>query len=97
MSPTSVWRILRKTLNSRAHRIQILQAIHLNDYSKRQMFCKVPGEMIIMDPELRNNILWSDEATFHLSGNVNKWNCHIWGQEKPTTVREHDRDSHKVR
>ncbi|PSN40662.1 hypothetical protein C0J52_15765 [Blattella germanica] len=68
MSPTSVWRILRKTLNFLAYRIQILQALHWND-RKWQMFSVVLGEnMTIMDPELRNKLFWSDKATFHLSG-----------------------------
>ncbi|PSN31858.1 hypothetical protein C0J52_22034 [Blattella germanica] len=51
--------------------IQFLQGLHLNDYRKRQMFCEVLGEMIIMDPELRNKLFWSDELTFHLSRKVN--------------------------
>ena len=30
-------------------------------------------------PELFENILWSDEAVFHVGGFVNRHNCHYWG------------------
>ena len=33
-------------------------------------------------------IIFSDEAHFHLGGYVNKQNCHIWGSENPHEVLE---------
>ncbi|KAJ4449078.1 hypothetical protein ANN_00473 [Periplaneta americana] len=36
-----------------------------------------------------------DEATFHVSGKVNRHNCRIWGSENPSVVIEHQRDSPK--
>ncbi|KAG8237611.1 hypothetical protein J437_LFUL012410 [Ladona fulva] len=38
----------------------------------------------------------SDEATFHLSGKVNKHNCRIWGSENPLECLEHVRDIPKL-
>ncbi|KAJ4428941.1 hypothetical protein ANN_25937 [Periplaneta americana] len=35
------------------------------------------------------------EATFHVSGKVNRHNCRIWGSENPSVVIEHQRDSPK--
>jgi hypothetical protein len=40
--------------------------------------------------------MFSDEATFHVSGKINKQNVHIWGSEHPHATVEHIRDSPKV-
>jgi hypothetical protein len=40
--------------------------------------------------------VFSDEATFHLSGKVNRHNRIIWGSQNPHQVVEHVRDSPKV-
>jgi hypothetical protein len=40
-------------------------------------------------------IIFSDEATFHLNGKVNRHNVRIWGLENPRIVVEHERDSLK--
>ena len=38
----------------------------------------------------------SDEATFHVSGKVNKHNIRIWGSQNPCEVLERERDSPKI-
>ena len=38
---------------------------------------------------------FSDEATFHLTGKVNKYNTRIWGTEHPHSTLKHVRDSAK--
>jgi hypothetical protein len=38
-------------------------------------------------------IAFSDDATFHLSGNVNQHNLRIWGRNNPHKVTEHKRQS----
>jgi hypothetical protein len=35
------------------------------------------------------NLIFSDEATFHLHGKVNRHNVRIWGTEKPHVAIEH--------
>ena len=35
----------------------------------------------------------SEEATFHVSGHVNKYNCVIWTNEHPCDIREHTHGS----
>jgi hypothetical protein len=40
--------------------------------------------------------MFSDEATFHVSGKVNKQNVRIWESENPHATVEHIRDSPKV-
>ncbi|GFU79014.1 uncharacterized protein TNCV_308541 [Trichonephila clavipes] len=41
-----------------------------------------------VDPEWPWNILWTDEAHFHLDGSVNTHNCRIWETDNPhSTLR----------
>jgi hypothetical protein len=39
---------------------------------------------------------FGDEATFHVSGAVNRRNVRIWGSENPHVYVEYQRDSPKV-
>ena len=48
------------------------------------------------DDGFDDRLVFSDEATFHLSGKVNKHNTRIWGTENPHVTLEHVRDSPKV-
>jgi hypothetical protein len=41
------------------------------------------------------NVQFSDGATFHVSGAVNRRNVRIWGSENPCAYVEHQRDSPK--
>ncbi|KFM71471.1 hypothetical protein X975_17910, partial [Stegodyphus mimosarum] len=46
--------------------------------------------------EFLKRIMFSDEASFHLSGIVHCHNVRIWGSENPHEYREAQRDSSKV-
>jgi hypothetical protein len=48
------------------------------------------------DDNLLSKIIFSDEATFHLSGKVNRHNVRIWGSENPHATLEVERDSPKI-
>ena len=48
------------------------------------------------DEAFLKRVCFSDEATFHLSGKLNKHNVRIWGSENPHASRELQRDSPKV-
>jgi hypothetical protein len=50
----------------------------------------------IEDDKFLLRVIFSDEATFHLSGKVNRHNVGIWGLQNPHTTLEHERDSPKV-
>jgi hypothetical protein len=41
-------------------------------------------------------VCFSDEATFHASGVVNRYNCRIWGSQDPHATLELQRGSPKV-
>ena len=46
--------------------------------------------------EFLKRICFSDEATFYVSGKLNKHHVRIWGSEHPHEIRELERDSPKV-
>lgn len=99
---TSVWRVLRRRLRFKPYRIQLLQALHEGDKVRRVQFCEfIQSQMTDDDEEnddrdLVSRIVFSDEATFHLSGKVNRHNVRIWGTEQPHQIVQHERDSPKV-
>lgn len=45
------------------------------------------------DARYLERIVFTDEATFHVNGVVNRHNCRIWGSEQPNEVFEYVRDS----
>jgi hypothetical protein len=53
-------------------------------------------EQLTADDSYLQKILFSDEATFHTHGVLNRHNCRIWGGENPHALMEHVRDSPKV-
>ena len=53
-------------------------------------------EKIKEDGHFLNRICFSDEATFHVSGKLNKHNARIWETENPHITKEIECDSPKV-
>jgi hypothetical protein len=53
-------------------------------------------EKLDKDNKFLRKIMFSDKATFHVSGKVNKQNVCIWGSEHPHATVEHIRGSPKV-
>jgi hypothetical protein len=45
---------------------------------------------------MRSQVCFTDEATFHVNGCVNRHNCRIWGSEQPNKIHEYVRGSAKV-
>lgn len=50
--------------------------------------------MLEDDPQLLQHILWSDEATFHSDGSVNRHNMHYWSQTNPHWMQEVNHQGH---
>jgi len=57
------------------YKLHLVQELSKNDFDRRVEFCNLMMEMIVDDPLLLNNIVFSDEATFELTRNVNRHNC----------------------
>jgi hypothetical protein len=67
-----------------------------NDRPQRQQFAIEMLDRIDQNPNYLSNVMFSDEATFHICGKVNRHNGRIWRSENPHSVWEHVRDSKKV-
>ena len=80
---TTVFKILHKDLNFKPWKPHLCQDLVEEDFDRRKEY----GETMLAWhedwPELFHNILWSDEATFHVGGFVNRHNCHYWAKSDP--------------
>ena len=91
----TVWKVLHFTLKKKAYRIQMLHKLETEDYAARCAMCYDLCEAAERE-HLMDNILFSDEATFHICGMVNRHNCRICGNERPDDTSEWQRHTPKV-
>lgn len=91
ISRTSLRRILTKDLKFHPYKLQLVQELKPNDHHLRRAF----AERMLERFRSLNNILFSDEAHFHLSGYVNKQNCRYWAVENPKL--KHQRPLHSLK
>lgn len=91
----TVWRILRKKLQMKPYRIQLMQHLSPQDMNVRFDFCLNVQRMMEQE-DFADKLIFSDESTFHTCGKVNKHNVRIWGTANPKDVMTHVRDSPKV-
>ncbi|KMQ85171.1 transposable element tc3 transposase [Lasius niger] len=68
------------------YKLHLVQELSEDDFDRRVEFCDLMMEMIVDDPQLFNNIVFSDEATFELTGNVH--NFRYWSDVNPDWVRD---------
>lgn len=71
--PTSLRRIMKLDLKLHPYKIQLVQELKENDLISRNTFVDTMFERF-------TNILFSDEAHFHLNRQVNKKNCSFWSE-----------------
>ena len=95
LSQSTVWRILRYKLKKHAYHIQVVQKLYEEDKAGRQAMCYDLLEAVEND-NLMQHVMFSDEATFHTCGHVNRHNCRIWANEQPNSLQEWQRDTPKV-
>ena len=85
---SSLRRIL-KSLKMKPYRPALLHGLLEDDPDRRLQFCETLNDFSLNeDPEILNKIIWSDEATFKLSGHINRHNCVYWSHENPHLVLE---------
>jgi hypothetical protein len=92
ISKTTVWRVLRKRLVFKPCRIQTSD----EDHRRRLDLCLQLRDLMSSDDHFLEKVQFSDEATFHVSGAVNRCSVRIWGSENPHAYVEHQRDCPKV-
>ncbi|KAJ8942746.1 hypothetical protein NQ318_007913 [Aromia moschata] len=89
VSQTTVLRILRKE-NYHPYKFQLVQELSEDDTHRRLQFCKTMMNLCQTNPNLHQQILFSDEATFCLNGTVNRQNCsskHIGSSKHILNIR----------
>jgi hypothetical protein len=67
-----------------------------DDSVKRATFCDELAERISIEGDFLPNVIFIDDATFHLSGTVNHHNVRVWGLENPREITEPARGSPEV-
>jgi len=87
MSKTIVWRVLLVRLVFKPHRVQTVQ-LSDEDHRRRLDFCLQFQDLMSSDDHFLEKVQFSDEATFHVSGAVNRRNVRIWGSENPHSCVE---------
>lgn len=95
VSRSSLQRILRSELKLYPYKIQLIQEITANDPQQRleyaESFLHLCEEASFID-----NVIFSDEAHFYLSGHVNRHNSRIWSNENPQEIQERPLHSPRV-
>ncbi|XP_031332785.1 NADH dehydrogenase [ubiquinone] iron-sulfur protein 2, mitochondrial-like [Photinus pyralis] len=86
MSQMTAWRILNGNKLYPYH-VNLHQALGGQDFQRRLDFCEW---LLNQNQNFHHKILWTDEATFKSSGDVNIHNAHYWSRENPHWLREVD-------
>ena len=76
---SAVHKVLHKNLRLYAYKVQMLQVLQPNDMPRRKEFAMNMQQRISEDEAFLKRVCFSDEATFHVSGKLNKHNVRIWG------------------
>lgn len=87
ISQSSVVRILNAQ-KFHPYKLVILQEFTEADPDRRLQFCEEMMALIDGNDLSTENILFSDESTFTLNGEVNRQNCRYWAEENPHWMRE---------
>ena len=75
------------------YKLQLVQTLHPENKETRHAFCGNLLALMEKDDDLLSKIIFSDKATFNLSGKVNRYNLRIWESENPHATLEVERDS----
>jgi SOS response regulatory protein OraA/RecX len=92
VSKTTVNKILRG-LSYHPYHIQLHQQLNNNDFEKRLEFCLWANTKVATELDFFNIVLFSDEATFHNYGSVNRHNFHYYSTNNPLFIRPIDRQN----
>lgn len=87
ISQSSVERVL-KVEKFHPYKITILQELTEDDPDRRLQFCEQMMDLLDRNVLQIENVLFSDESTFMLNGEVNRQNCRYWADRNPHWMRE---------
>ncbi|GFS85514.1 uncharacterized protein TNCV_2793861 [Trichonephila clavipes] len=93
---STVPKIMRNILRYYPYKLQLVQELLPHNFETRHLFSLQFLARLEVDPEWPWNILWIDEAHFHLDGSVNTHNCRIWESDNPHSTLQVPLHSPKV-
>lgn len=93
---STVQKILRKILKFYPYKITHIQELLPGDTNTRFEFALRFLARMEVDNEWPWRILWSDEAHFHVCGDINTHNCRIWADTNPHVGQQIPLHSPKV-
>lgn len=64
-----------------------VQELLPGDFHRRVNFCAGLVAQVRVNPDILNNILFTDECTFTKTGMMNQHNYHFWAEENPKLTR----------
>jgi hypothetical protein len=79
---SGTWRILKKDLQLKPYKMQVVQSLKPDDFLSRMQMCEKFNHKIHNDEHFLNNVWFSDEAHFYLDGMVHQ-NMRYWTSAKP--------------
>jgi hypothetical protein len=88
--------ILYKRLRLFAYKEQLVEALEPDDNPRHAAFATEMLQRMDEDNDYLRRVCFSDEATCHTSGKVNRHNVRICGLENPRIILENERNSPKV-
>jgi hypothetical protein len=96
ISKSSVHRILREDLHWHPYRIQTLQTLTNENHAARVAFCRDMILLLNNDPELLQNLVFTDECNVYANGEINSQTFRLWSPENPHWFAEHELHPIKV-
>ena len=88
--------VLKEDLNFRPRKPHYMQEMTPEDCDRRMKYGKLMLGWHEYWPEIFENILWSDEAVFHIGGFVSRHSCHYWAAHDPEVTVEKLQNRPKV-
>lgn len=79
---------LKRDIGMKPYHVSMVQTLYPSDEAARIAMSLEFKQRIIDDRNYLNNLFFSDEATFHVNGRVNRHNSIIWGRNNPHAIHE---------
>lgn len=93
---TTIHQIL-KAIEFHPFKVHLVQELNEDDPDRRIEFCDLMMNRMDNDPNFLHHIVFSDESTFTLTGEVNRHNCRYWADRNPHwSVEAHTQYPQKV-
>ena len=84
----SLRRIIKSDLKLKNFKLHVKHQLLPPDYDKRMDMCRWFLQKLQENPDFLDTVWFSDEAHFHLSGQINSKNAYFWGDSPPDYVLE---------